>query len=158
MIQIGFTGTRKGMTPAQLATVDLLLSSYAAKEKVHHFHHGDCFGADDEADTIARQMGYIMHLYPSNGSLRANCHLKQTVPLVSSYIDFPGHTLDRNRAIVDACEVLIAAPREAVEAPRGGTWFTVRYARSKGLHVLLCLPDGTVVDSKAQVKDQLTLF
>ena len=50
----------------------------------------------------------------------------------------------RNEHIVDEADVVVAAPATEMEQPRGGTWYTIRYARKveKVLHVVG--PDGTV--------------
>lgn len=53
--------------------------------------------------------------------------------------------LQRNKVIVDRCGVLVAAPGEAQEQLRSGTWSTIRYARRVGRPVIMVLPDGTVV-------------
>lgn len=53
--------------------------------------------------------------------------------------------LDRNKDIVDACPVLIAAPSDRVEKKRGsGTWATIRYARDVAhVPIRYVWPDGT---------------
>ena len=51
----------------------------------------------------------------------------------------PKPYLDRNRDIVDACEVLLATP-DGPERLRSGTWSTVRYARKIGKPVEVRLP------------------
>jgi hypothetical protein len=51
---------------------------------------------------------------------------------------------DRNRAIVDASDLLIACPPVAVEEPRSRTWVAIRYARRVGKMVMIVYPDGTV--------------
>lgn len=56
--------------------------------------------------------------------------------------------LERNHRIVDACDVLIACPKDAQEQLRSGTWATVRYARKQGKRVIVITPDGTVEDSQ----------
>jgi hypothetical protein len=48
-----------------------------------------------------------------------------------------GKELDRNRAIVAAVDVLVAAPLEDREVQRSGTWATVRSARRKGIPVVM---------------------
>jgi predicted Rossmann fold nucleotide-binding protein DprA/Smf involved in DNA uptake len=55
--------------------------------------------------------------------------------------------LSRNRSIVHSTISLIAAPFEAEEQPKGGTWYTIRYARKVGNVVVLILPNGTIVQS-----------
>jgi predicted Rossmann fold nucleotide-binding protein DprA/Smf involved in DNA uptake len=62
----------------------------------------------------------------------------------------PKAPLDRNRDIVDAAAVLIAAPKEMTETLRSGTWATVRYARKQGKQVWIVWPDGTVSKHESQ--------
>ena len=50
--------------------------------------------------------------------------------------------LDRNRDIVDACDVLIATPKDFVEELRSGTWATVRYARKQRKPLVIVWPNG----------------
>lgn len=118
-MNVGFTGTRKGMTARQLLDLDAVLRSFNPPGE---FHHGDCVGADDQAATIARQAGFVIVCHPpADPRLRAFHPYDRTLPT-------KGH-LARNRDIVDSCGVLIAAPAEAHEQPFGGTWYTIRYAR-----------------------------
>jgi outer membrane protein insertion porin family len=55
--------------------------------------------------------------------------------------------LDRNRAIVDSCDVLIACPK-GPEEQRSGTWATVRYARKQKKRIVIIWPDGEVTEEK----------
>lgn len=130
---LGFTGSRHGMTPEQVATVDEM-TALAFGE----VHHGDCVGADLAMDYIARVNGQRRIIHPpSDPRLRAWCDGDVVLP------EKPYH--DRNRDIVDACTMLIATPAEASEQPKGGTWYTVRYAREQGKPVMVVWPDGTVL-------------
>jgi len=52
--------------------------------------------------------------------------------------------LERNRAIVDETDILLAAPLESEEQLRSGTWATVRYARKQHKTVLVIFPNGIV--------------
>jgi len=106
------------------------------------FHHGCCVGADAEACEYVARAGKRVGIigYPSNltgltdQSALGRCHMTQP----------PKPPLDRNRDIVAACDVLFACPAEMTEQPKGGTWFTVRIARSAGVPVVLVFPDGHV--------------
>ena len=127
---IGFTGTREGMTEAQRTTVFELL------RQARTLHHGDCVGADADADRIARQqkMQVVSHP-PSDERLRAFCTADETRS-AKPY-------LARNRDIVNESELLLATPSQDAEQQRGGTWFTVRYARSVGKPTVIVWPDGS---------------
>lgn len=128
----GFTGTRAGMTPYQRLR---LLKILEHDRNVGEFHHGDCIGADAEAHDIAwaiRDIAIIIHP-PSDDKHRAfktNALVLVTRPY-----------LERNHDIVDACDVLIAAPKEVIEQRRSGTWATVRYARKIGKPVVILAPE-----------------
>lgn len=143
--KLGFTGTQKGMTLAQEKGVRSLMVGHPKE-----LHHGDCIGADKVADWIATSYGVPVVVHPPvNESKRAFCH--------SSGVDGtrqvlkPKPYLERNRDIVDACDVLIAAPKEMTDQLRSGTWSTVRYAKKQGKQVILVFPDGTmqVVDKES---------
>lgn len=137
MNAIGFTGTRKGTTAAQKATLAILLGSLVAKGTL--FHHGDCLGADAEAaDTVMALQngpwGCVVHP-PNNWASRA---------LKPGRILPPADYLVRNQHIVDACEVLVACPGTKAEEQRSSTWATVRYARRRGCPIKIIFPDGTI--------------
>lgn len=123
----GFTGTRKGMTPAQKQQLERLLR--AGDE----FHHGDCVGADAEAHDIAMSAGCRIVVHPSVfADLRA---------YKAGHFEHPPRLpLYRNEDIVAACDVLIAAPDTPGERTRSGTWATVRLARAGQKPLVLLLP------------------
>jgi hypothetical protein len=126
-MRFGFTGTEEGMSPEQKAKLRVLLK--AAAPMGSEIHLGDCIGADEEARVIATELGFwtIGHP-PVNKSKRAFGKFNETRP-VREY-------LERNRAIVSACEVLLAAPQKVIhERCRHGTCATVRYAKSIGRYV-----------------------
>lgn len=132
--RFGFTGTSLGMTGPQMQSLRSFLTGGTGE-----FHHGDCIGADATAHGIAMECGYCPILHPpSNHAKRAWC-------------DVPGHLmrreksyLVRNRDIVDETVALIATPAEFEEQSRGGTWYTVRYARKLGRAIVMIYPDGKI--------------
>lgn len=137
-MKIGFTGTREGMSEAQRRTVyDLLL-----RLPVTEAHHGDCVGADAQFhDVLLGGFGLsnvpiILHP-PDVPTLRA-------FSLCVNEVRAPKPFLDRNRDIVDECDLLIAAPRHDAEEMRSGTWATVRYARQTGKPIRIVYADGEV--------------
>lgn len=135
-MNVGFTGTQRGMTDAQKKSVRETLVYLGGGE----FHHGDCIGADSDAHNIADECGYGIILHPpSNPYKRA----WREVPRHMMRPELPYIT--RNHNIVNATEWLIATPGEPDEQLRSGTWSTVRYAKRMRRKIALVLPDGTVL-------------
>jgi len=120
--RVGFTGTQEGMSQRQKRLLRIELRGAT------EFHHGDCIGADAEADAIARSMGIAIYIHPpADESKRAFC----PDPTPHGRVYPPEPYLERNRVIVNDTDELIAAPRLNQEEVRSGTWSTVRYARQK---------------------------
>lgn len=143
-VHIGFTGTQSGTTSEQQTTVHRTLVMLGATDLAH----GDCVGADSQADDIARELGLRVHLHPpSDPRKRAWCIVPPADPdLLVIYSAKP--YLERNRDIVDACEALIAAPKESAETLRSGTWATIRYCRKVGKPIFIVWPDGTGTEER----------
>lgn len=140
-VHIGFTGTQSGMTLNQQGTVYVLILDLGVTDLAH----GDCLGADNEADMIARELDIRRHIHiPTNNSRRAFCIAREGLDIVYP----PKPYLERNRDIVDSTCALIAAPKEMAETVRSGTWATIRYARKQGKPVWIVWPDGTVSEEK----------
>lgn len=137
MNRLGFTGTQIGMTQAQRLTLVLCFATLDGSS----FAHGDCIGSDEQAHAMAltARLRVLIHP-PIDTSKRAWCE-------GAAHVFEPDEYLARNRAIVDACDILIATPKRHVEELRSGTWSTVRYARRQrggnAKHVIVINPDGT---------------
>jgi len=141
-MKIGFTGTRKGMTSAQLSGLKRLLSGYAGP--LTEFHHGDCVGADEEAHGIVREIEahkikIIIHP-PVELRWRAKCRGDEALP--------PKNYMRRNRDIVNVCDILVAVSDSDKELISSGTWSTVRYARKTGKPRIIIYPSGVVMEEK----------
>lgn len=143
-VHIGFTGTQNGMTSPQIMAAVHLVERLGATD----LHHGSCVGADEELHRGVMFGGLDhlrIHSHPSTlWAKRAECYLREGLDI--PYGAKP--PLERNRDIVDACEALIAAPKESAETLRSGTWATIRYCRKVGKPVLIVWPDGTVSEEK----------
>lgn len=141
-IKVGFTGSRDGMTKEQLASVRELMRVLRPKEA----HHGDCVGADAyfHAVCLDEYIPLIVIHPPDKDGLREFCGKG---PLAKSTLVLrnPLPYLDRNKNIVNACQLLIACPKEVEEQQRSGTWSTVRYAKKQGVDINVIQPDGTIV-------------
>jgi len=142
-MKVGVTGTREGATEYQLAELRTVLSGLDSGE----FHHGDCKGVDEQAATIAKELGYKIVCHPpSSDYLQAHfpydeCrepagYLKRDRDIVHA----PAGYLERDRAIVDACDVLIVVPKQMTWQPKGGTWYTHDYAVKTNKKIILIRP------------------
>ena len=129
---IGFTGTRKGMSDSQRATLRRLLG--LLEGMATQAHHGDCVGADAEFHELCRDIFKIQIHPPLKQKFRAFCESVE-------FEHPPKDYLVRNRNIVDACDILIATPHTA-ERRRSGTWSTVRYARKQEKPIVVVSTNG----------------
>ncbi len=135
---IGFTGTRKGMTPAQKHVVECMLKAFSPVE----VHHGCCSGADIEFHHIATHAfgeGVVEIIgHPSTlqkGSLVALHKF--------AHIHKRKEPLERNKIIVRESSILFACPATEVEMQRSGTWQTIRFARKQNHPINIIWPCGT---------------
>ena len=136
MASVGFTGTRKGLSEYQKEMLQHILKKYGTV-----FHHGDCIGADEQFHVLAESelptdlldTNIIVHP-PDNDKYRAfsSCLSKGTILLPKPY-------LERNKDIVDACDLLIACPnpKDEINKQRSGTWSTIRYAKKQGKDIII---------------------
>jgi len=139
---LGFTGTRKGLTPPQTKA----LLSALLDQPPSAAHHGCAVGADAEfALAVAHIFDHakprvLIVGWPSNVAGQVD---ERAMKCCDQVHDCRA-PLERNRCIVDACERLIACPAGMAEEQRSGTWATVRYARKVGKPVTIVWPDGSV--------------
>lgn len=148
---IGITGTRSGGTPEQQAMLKKLMGNLHRDRSSSHpdgyventsttfcFHHGDCIGVDQLAHETAVEQGWTTHVHPPiKNEVRAMCEGDEMSP--------PKGYFARNRDIVDSCSVLIAVPPCDEDPGRGGTWYTINYARKVGTTVIM-IPQNGVLD------------
>ena len=134
---IGFTGTQRGMTAEQVATVRRLLAMAAVTGPIIG-HHGDCIGADAQFHDLVRelrdQFAKITVHPPTDPAKRAWRDGDVILP--------PAPYLERNHTIVDMSYILLATPGEPAERVRSGTWSTVRYARKVRRRHIVITPNG----------------
>lgn len=131
---IGFTGTHTGMSPRQMQRLIQALRENGVTE----LHHGDCIGADSQAHWFAVLGGQVQRIVihpPSNPTRREGRKASDAYPKIVVLPE--AEYLARNRAIVNATQALIAAPRSEIEETRSGTWATIRYARKLGRSIYI---------------------
>lgn len=119
---VGVTGTRKGLTRAQVETAWEELRTQRLNGATE-LHHGAAVGADMDVAARAQVAGFRLVAHP----VRAG-----------------RSPLERNREIVAASDVLYAFPKGQRQELRSGTWATVRAAVNSGVPVVVVWPDGRV--------------
>jgi hypothetical protein len=139
-MRLGITGTREGMTAAQRQ----FFRDFLKVTQVNAFHFGDCVGVDDQAaDLVSRMKNaelpekpLIVCHPPASDSLRAfNKNADSTLP-AKTYEE-------RNRDIVNACDLLVVVPKQEQIAASGGTWQTYDYGVEIGKPILIIWPNGS---------------
>lgn len=135
---VGVSASRNLLPSAQHSTYLTKIQALG----MTHLLHGDCVNGDVELAKIARaniRPLFITCYPPIDESLRAFFPDNDAVHPAQTYFA-------RNRAIVRACDVLVACPPTKDWQPRGGTWMTIDYARKIGRRAIVIAPDGTVED------------
>lgn len=149
-MNIGFTGTQKGLSLAQAETLDRVL--LIIKDKIDSAHHGDCVGADKLFHDLITAYGLnekiVIHP-PKNHKARAFCES----PNIREGKDY----MVRNQDIVNESEVVLATPiADEKSLPRSGTWATIRRSKNKGNTTIVIYPDGnTVVYGELEMRNDL---
>jgi hypothetical protein len=146
-LHVGFTGTRRGMTPLQEAALRALLRDLQERtpgDATYVLHHGLCRGGDEQAHVIAGEEGWYVEVHPGVDArgdspqravgLEYDDHVRE----VHDERPYP----ERNLDIVDSCVLLIVGPSGPARR-RSGTWSTTRAALRLGRSVFVLPPvDG----------------
>lgn len=138
--RIGFTGTRRGMTDFQRLEFVKIVAHLSATHvnQLIEFHQGDCVGSDGQANMIVKNhFGFIRRYGHPPKDTKFRAYSPVDIELE------PKEYLERNKDIVDICDVLISTPRQK-EQPKNlrgeGTWSTILYAEKKGKKVIKIWP------------------
>lgn len=138
---VGFSGTRHGLTVAQIAALARVLVDLAPSRVAH----GVCVGGDEVAHRIARALGVPVDHHHGVGAGGDRTWRAAVDVLRGDVVHPEAPHLARNATIAAACDVLVAAPREEHgESARSGTWWAVRSARRLGRPVVIVRPSGSV--------------
>lgn len=133
----GFTGTQKGLTRPQYHALAIYIQAVPWESGRPTLHHGDCLGADAQVHDIAWHQDWWIWIHPPLDPK------KRAFKPNYNNINPPSPYLERNRNIVDICELLVACPKGPEEL-RSGTWSTVRYARVTNTPVIIIWPNGVI--------------
>ena len=144
---IGFTGTRGenlpngtygGMTVLQKDRLAWYLKEN--RENIVEAHHGGCVGSDQQFHAMCLALGIPVHVHPGYPSRDPEDTTYQAQLDGSPHYMRPKPFFTRNRDIVKSCDVLLATPRETSDPGKGGTWYTINYARNASKQVITIYP------------------
>ena len=131
------------MTPLQRAGVAAILQQVAGAGGFVA-HHGDCVGADAEFHDLCRLLPksyIIVHPGPledlPNQAGRVGDERRAHLP-----------HMRRNKNVVIAATVMIAAPFELTQQEHGGTWRTIDMARTAKRPLAIVSPDGAAAKER----------
>lgn len=141
MFHVSFTGTRHGMTVRQKHTFYGLVIHWDVVPEAVTFHHGSCMGADVEAANIANSHADFIHAHPGPDG-----DMCRELSGVDDHTEEGKTHFARNRDMVNLCQLLIACPCDHTEQKRGGTWYTVDYARKHDKRVKIIWPNGKITE------------
>lgn len=131
-MKIGFTGTRSGMSSKQVReVVDKIIE--IGTLNIKKVIHGGCIGAD--MDFHAMFTSKKIEVYPGHSSKNIKDKSLQGEFGDANIIHESQTHFKRNRDIVDNCDILFATPYNNIQ--RGGTWYTINYARKIGKEVII---------------------
>jgi hypothetical protein len=127
---LGFSGTRMGFSFFQRSFVQLFLQ----QNNIQVVLHGDCAGSDSEFHHEVRKWtkAEIWICPPIKNVVRAYENGDKIFP-EKGY-------LARDRSIVHYSNLLLATPLNKNQ--KGGTWYTINYAKSLKKPVLIVYPDS----------------
>lgn len=147
MNSAGFSGSRDGMTDAQLAAVRAWLEEHKPSV-LHHgagprrWKHQPSPSADEQAVLLARELGVKTVAHPGPASVPGGFPASDETwePVAWLVRDW-----DIAHDVADDGGVLLAAPDVMPARFRSGTATTARYAVREGAAVVWFTPDGTVL-------------
>lgn len=130
-MNIGFTGTQRGLTEFQKQTLTDIVNSLPLVKCTFNF--GMCWGADTEAYHIIKESVRDIKIIGYPGTVTQSTSMK--VDVLNPVEKF----LIRNRKIVDNSQLLIVCPKNDKEELRSGTWATYRYARKTNTDCIIII-------------------
>lgn len=134
---VGFTGSRKGLKALQRRELGKVLSCLSGSMR-----NGAAEGADrDAAYFWDADPEAPIDFFPCNRHQRRWAKI-WSVTRVNATVHPMRDPLVRNQLdIVDPCDILVATPA-GPETQRGGTWSTIRYAKTLERPIVIVWPSG----------------
>jgi predicted Rossmann fold nucleotide-binding protein DprA/Smf involved in DNA uptake len=127
---LGFTGTRTESDISVERKTQILRFLIDNKNDIKYIVHGGAEGLDTFIHEVCDKLDIPKFVRPAYVKCRLPGIYQQAVPK---------EPLERNKDIVNECDMLLAVPRNPdKEELRSGTWHTIRYAKSlnKKIHFI----------------------
>lgn len=132
-----------GNTEIPIDAYKILSHALTEITEVEEFNTGGADGIDTEAAKLAWQLfdrvNVVHRLFYPEGKYWN----KETLNYTNVHIPVPGGYLKRDDALAEACDILLAFPRNGFEIMRSGTWATVRRARKANRIIVFYPLDGS---------------
>lgn len=146
-MKLGLVGSADGITKKQEDVLIRLVLKYLAKYRALTLCHADTKGGDERIHSliINKHLGSEIHIFPpEDESIRAHLDReKSREGGIKIHVEHakPHHL--RYQEIINACDVIIAFPSDAVEKTEDDVWHTIRMSKSKNKPVVIVLPDAS---------------
>lgn len=152
-MKIGFTGSRNGINDSQHENLVIIMKFEIEPTRATH---GDCVGADKQFFDIANSLGIETESRPGESK---RFQSQSATAAFRAFTDSdlkhaPEPYYDRNRKIVEGCDILLACPASRNE--KGGTWYTIKHAIKIGRPVIIIHADGKLErhhESESSIKE-----
>lgn len=138
---IAFSGSREGGTSTQVDNLEEYLSKYSYETFLAH--HGMCKGFDCIFAKFIRKYSPNCHIVGHPCTITA-CQVTDIVECPRDSTTEVLKPLKRNAVMVDASGHLLACPPCMENPGRGGTWWTIEYAKKNKRNHTIFFPDGTI--------------
>ena len=146
---IGGSGSRFALSRPQALSVKRLVTK-AIFAGATTAHHGCCTGMDALFHYACSDEGMQMILHPP---LRTR-FLAHGLRTGRGDITLPPAPYEvRDKAVADAVQLLITAPRLAEGHGKSGTWKTIWFARTSGTRILVVDADGNITWDKSPIQE-----
>lgn len=150
-VVVGFSGCRRGLTPAQRTAFLAFLPHLVRNFSVTEARHGCCTGGDEIFHDACAVLDLPIVGHPTSTDYVGDRWISKRLLVECDRLLPPAPPLSRNRAIVDVSAHFVATPPSATPS-RSGTWSAIHYARRAlaarrlvSLHVIY--PDGELTSS-----------
>ena len=147
--KIGFFGNHVTMPVKQVKAFAALMNKVKHEYDEVEFHIGNTNGTDAEAlqAVVEGKLATSIVFYPYKGREAPSYELTESIlegiPIVCSVNK--NSTFEQNRALIDSCEALIAAPKENIERKDSETWKVINYCKLTKKTLFIVYPEGKVV-------------